>query len=121
MYFHNCSKTPETKELKTLACNYLKNVKIDNPSIKGTFKLENIRFYYSSYIEVDVSFEGEIKLKYFRTVDWFGKEVFNFRSASKIKINRKIKREIFNELRRKLRFFDISIHDYSQIKKIKWN
>lgn len=104
-----------------MTCGYLKNVRVETSYIKGFVKLQNIRFYGGSYVEVEVSFEGEVKARYSRVTSWFGNELFGFDGVSKIKINRMIKKMIFNDLRRKLKFFDINLSDYSQIKKIKWN
>ena len=121
MTFHSCFRTPYHKEMKSLTCGYLKGFKVENNFVKGTVKLQNIRFYFGSYVEVEVLFEGKLKARYFKVTDWFGTELLDFERISKIKINRKIKKSIYDDLRRKLKFFDINLTDYSQIKKIKWN
>jgi hypothetical protein len=89
--------------------------------VRGSFKIVNYR-KYTLRNEVDVEFNGEIRVVYnhFDGPEWHNSTLYLRNMASKIKINRFIKKLIFNEVKDHAAYFGIDIGFFDDIKKIKW-
>ena len=89
--------------------------------VRGSFKIVNYRKYRCRN-EVDVEFSGKIWAVYnhFDGAEWHDSTLFHRNMASKIKINKLIKKLLFNEVRDHAAYFGIDIGFLNDIKKIKW-
>lgn len=96
---------------------------VSNKFLEGTFIVTRFR-KYSCYSEVDVNFTGKIKCRigYDDFLEWYTKEgLYNKnKNISKIRLNRLLRKNIFSDVRNHLRFFNIDLHGYYDIKKINW-
>lgn len=114
-----CSNTNETKNIKKLISKF-SSFDIDTHTVRGKVNVIGYR-KYQSRDEFDIEFIGEINARVNRKPSaWFGSEIKNQKNISKIKVNRFIKKSIFNSLRSRMRYFGIEARWYSDIKKIKW-
>jgi hypothetical protein len=87
-------------------------------SLRGSFVITGFR-RYSYRDEVDIEFRGDIFAKYgWGGSNWHSSNIMN--NASVIKVNKIIRRHIFNEVKNYCLYFDINIKFLENIKKIKW-
>jgi hypothetical protein len=94
----------------------------DTNRIRGSFKITRYR-HYQFHDEVEIEFKGEILAKYTTFCEnhkWFTSEIYNQKSWSKVRINKFIKLEIYNELRSHCRYFGIKLTSHRYITKVKW-
>ena len=112
----------ETKAIKKIIKKFSGN-KIDttNQTLRGSFKITNFRKYTFSD-EIDIEFKGEIfaKSSLLGGQRWFSSEIYSQKGVSKIRINKLIKRHIFNEIRAHAVYFGINIKFIHNLKKITW-
>ena len=109
---------------KILKKHSKKQVSANNEFMKGTFTVKTYR-KYEFREEVDILFEGEIYAKYRRplqplTREWFKSDILQHRGVSKIKVNKLIRRFLFDDVKTYLAYFGISLRYPEQIKKITW-
>lgn len=115
-----CINTESTKEVKGLLKKYSKNITVDTQYLRGEFKITSYRKYYFCE-EVDVEFYGQIYVKIGSKKDWFSSDEMKFvKNLSKIKLNRFLRRTLFNEVNRRCSYFNVTLHHYGNIKKIIW-
>ena len=94
----------------------------DTNRIRGSFKITRYR-HYQFHDEVEIEFKGEILAKYNTFCEnhlWFTSEIYNQKSWSKVRINKFIKLEIYNELKNHCRHFGIKLTSPRYITKVKW-
>ena len=112
------------KNTKKALARFSKDIPISSEYLRGKFTIKTYRRYLMTE-EVDVIFEGEIKVNFQRKRDWYPSEIME-RSykdwrVSKIKVNRFIRKQIFKYVKLHLNYFDIKhFHSYHLIKKITW-
>ena len=95
--------------------------------LDGNFSIKRIRKYrpYSkfsqSYYEIDLVLKGKLLAKWNSKETWYGSEILKESGVSKIKINRLIRRHIFNDVNEFLLTFGVQVHNSNlKIKKIEW-
>ena len=94
-------------------------IPVDNNYLKGVIKINGYRRYTFSS-EVDVVFEGKIFVRVNRTSEWYDTSIYNKYKISKVKLNRFLRKKCLEEIKIRLNYFDVSLNDYSSIKKINW-
>lgn len=112
------------KNTKKAIAKFSKDVQVDSEYLRGKFTIKTYRRYLM-VDEVDVIFEGEIKVNFQRKKDWYSSEImvqkYKDWRVSKIKVNRFIRRQIYKYVKLHLNYFDIrNFHSYHLIKKITW-
>jgi hypothetical protein len=114
-----CFKTDESTNVKKLLCK-IGETKVNTQYIRGTVTFTGYR-KYTSYCEVDIEFNGQILARIRREpAQWLSSEILKEKRASKIKVNRFIRKCIFKDVESRLKYFSSGIHHYSSIKKLKW-
>lgn len=121
-YVINDDMTKSVK--KILKKHSKKQVSVNNEFMKGTFTVKTYR-KYEFREEVDILFEGEIYAKYRRplqplTREWFKSDILRDRGVSKIKVNKLIKKYLFDEVQTYLAYFGVRIRFIEEIKKVTW-
>ena len=115
--------TPETKSIKKIITKFSDRVPVDNKNIRGYFTIKNIR-KYQFRVEVDIAFKGEIQARIGRNIDWYDNTILNQElkgyKISKIKLNRFMRKSIFQEVKNNLRYYSEELKNYSDIIKIQW-
>lgn len=103
-------------------------VEVDDDGLKGSMTISKVRKYqpYADNIkingrtpenwEIEIIFNGLLKGKLDK-VQWFSSEVLGRKEVSKIRVNKIIKRKLYNFVESRLLFWGIS--DY-KIKKVTW-
>ena len=92
-----------------------------NDRLRGSFTIVGFRKYQFTN-EVDIEFNGEICARHssLAVLTWFKSDIYNQKSVSKIKVNKLIKRAIFNEVKDQAAYFGINLRYATEIKKINW-
>jgi hypothetical protein len=92
-----------------------------NKRLRGSFTIVGFRKYEFTN-EVDIEFNGELFAIYESSTGptWIKSDIYNQKGASKVKINKLIKRSIFNEVKDHVAYFGINLRFTGEIKKIKW-
>ena len=121
-YVINDDMTKSVK--KILKKHSKKQVSVNNEFMKGTFTIKTYR-KYEFREEVDILFEGQIYAKYRRplqplTREWFKSDILRDRGVSKIKVNKLIKKYLFDEVQTYLAYFGVRIRFIEEIKKVTW-
>jgi hypothetical protein len=103
-------------------------VEVDDDGLKGSMTISKVRKYqpYADNIkingrtpenwEIEIIFNGLLKGK-LNKVEWFSSEVLERKEVSKIRVNKIIRRKLYNFVESRLLFWGIS--DY-KIKKVTW-
>lgn len=115
-------KNEEVKSIKKALKKFSeKEILLNNGRLKGSFKISAYR-KYEFEDEVDIEFKGEIYARYNnKESQWFKSDIYNAKGTSKIKVNKLIKNNIFNEVKSQCSYFGINLKLLSDIKKIKWS
>ena len=114
-----------TKSVKKILKKHSKKqVSVNNECMKGTFTIKTYR-KYEFREEVDILFEGEIYVKYKRplqplTREWFQSDILQDRGVSKIKVNKLLRRFLFDDVQTYLAYFGIRLRFVEEIKKVTW-
>ena len=121
-YVINDDMTKSVK--KILKKHSKKQVSVNNEFMKGTFTVKTYR-KYEFREEVDILFEGEIYAKYRRplqplTREWFKSDILRDRGVSKIKVNKLIKKYLFDDIQTYLAYFGVRLRFVEEIKKVTW-
>lgn len=113
-------KGDNTQNLKKLILKW-GEIPISNKYLNGVVKIVGYR-KYSVSSEVDIVFEGKIFVKIHHSFisEWFDKSIHTKHNISKVKLNRFLRKNCLQEIKNRLNYFDISLHHYSEIKKINW-
>jgi hypothetical protein len=92
-----------------------------NDRLRGSFTIVGFRKYQFTN-EVDIEFNGEICARHslLAVPTWFNSDIYNQKGVSKIKVNKLIKRAIFNEVKDQSAYFGINLRYMTEIKKINW-
>lgn len=121
-----CIRNTDTEAIKKVALKYL-NIPISNDGIEGSVKVIGLRKYSPhiyrngyAYTEIDIEFKGKYKARSGRTNIWIDSEIYRNPSYSKIKMNRILRKKVFQILKDRAKLFSIELDYYSCIKKIKW-
>lgn len=112
-------KTPRTQELKSVVLKYCHGVKTKNVNLIGTFTIKNLRVY-SYHVEIEVEFQGKVFLRYPRVGQWFDSSLWSQKNISKIKLNRILRKYLFDDITFQLNMFGLNFKYWDCIKKIKW-
>lgn len=115
-------KNDETKSINK-ALKKFSRVEIPDyvQRMRGSFTITNYRKYIFRN-EIDIEFNGEINAVYghLNTAEWHNSTIYFRNGASKIKINRFIKKRLFQEVKDQAAYFGITLRYHEDIKKIKW-
>jgi len=117
-----CITDDESKAIKKLVKKFSKReIASFNDRLRGSFTIVGFRKYQFTN-EVDIEFNGEICAKHssLAVLTWFKSDIYNQKSVSKIKVNKLIKRAIFNEVKDQAAYFGINLRYVTEIKKINW-
>jgi hypothetical protein len=98
-----------------------KDIMLFNKRLRGSFTIGGFRKYEFTN-EVDVEFNGELFAVYDSSTGptWLKSDIYNKKGISKVKVNKLIKRLIFNEVKDHVAYFGINLRFTGEIKKIKW-
>jgi hypothetical protein len=98
-----------------------KDITLFNKKLRGSFNIVGFRKYEFND-EVDIEFNGELFAVYYSSTGptWFKSDIYNEKGVSKVKVNKLIKRLIFNEVKDHAAYFGIKLRYTGEIKKIKW-
>lgn len=103
-------------------------VEVDENGLKGSLTISRVRKYqpYADNIkingktpenwEIEILFKGKLKGKLDK-LEWFSSEILDRKNVSKIRVNKIIKRKLYNFVETRLLFWGIS--DF-KIKKVIW-
>jgi hypothetical protein len=135
----NLVKDPETAYVNRLIKKYGKDLEILDGSrnfpllsrkkcLNGNFSIKGIRKYRHSYLynlnqtfyEIDLVLKGKLLAKWNSKEYWHGSEILKESGASKIKINRFIRRHISNDVNEFLLTFGVEAGNNLKIKKVEW-
>ena len=112
----------ETKSTKKVLKKFSEvDISFYNERLKGSFKITNYRKYpYRE--EVDIEFKGELFAVHcsLSGKQWHKSDIYNARGTSKIKVNKIIRRSLFNEVKAYCAYFGISLRYADNLKKVKW-
>ena len=117
-----CINNEDSKVTKKLLKKFSKkDIASFNDKLRGSFNIVGFRKYQFTN-EVDIEFNGEICARHssFGNDEWFKSDIYGQKGVSKIKINKLIKRSIFNEVKDQAAYFGINLRYIEEIKKIKW-
>ena len=112
----------ESKSIKKIIKKFSnRDICKSNTRLKGSFTITNFRKYPIRH-EVDVEFNGELlaSTSTFSPNKWFKSDILKENGISKIKVNKLIKRNIFQEVKEQAAYFGIELRFIDEIKKIKW-
>ena len=112
----------ETKSIKKLLKKFPETaISVRNERLKGSFKITHYRKYIFRE-EVDIEFNGELFAirDSFSGRQWHKSDIYSQSGTSKIKVNKMIRRSIFNEVRDYCAYFGISLRYVDDLKKVKW-
>jgi hypothetical protein len=92
-----------------------------NDRLRGSFTIVGFRKYQFTN-EVDIEFNGDLcaRTNSFVDTEWFKSDIYGNKGISKIKVNKLIKRSIFNEVKDQAAYFGINLRYITEIKKINW-
>jgi hypothetical protein len=92
-----------------------------NDRLRGSFTIVGFRKYQFNN-EVDIEFNGDLcaRTNSFVDTEWFKSDIYGKKGISKIKVNKLIKRSIFNEVKDHAAYFGINLRYITEIKKINW-
>lgn len=94
-------------------------IPVDDKVIKGVINIKNVR-QYSMYWEADVELQGLSWLYYGGVKDFYSSDIQKKKNVSKIKLNRILRRQVFNHVNSRLKYFSADIRGEYNIKKITW-
>jgi hypothetical protein len=117
-----CITDDESKAIKKLVKKFSKReIASFNDRLRGSFTIVGFR-KYQFINEVDIEFNGEICARHssLAVLTWFKSDIYNQKSVSKIKVNKLIKRSIFNEVKDQAAYFGVNLRYVTEIKKINW-
>jgi hypothetical protein len=122
----NRIKNNDTEATKKVVFKYL-NISILNDGIEGSIKVVGFRKYNTHFYrnggattEIDIEFTGKYKARNGRNDIWVDSKIYKSPGYSKIKMNRILRKKIFQTLKDRAKLFSIDLDYYSCIKKIKW-
>lgn len=109
-----------TKAIKKGRSRSIKNISL---TLDGEYKITQVRVYQYG-VEVDIEYRGQLKGRRGHYTpngpEWFTSSILKSNGTSKIRVNRIIRREIFDDLKHYLRFFGLELRVLSEIKKVVW-
>ena len=121
-----CIKDQEVSVINKTLLN--QKVEVDENGLKGSLTISRVRKYqpYTDNIkingktpenwEIEILFKGKLKGKLDK-LEWFSSEILDRKNVSKIRVNKIIKRQLYNFVETRLLFWGIS--DF-KIKKVIW-
>jgi hypothetical protein len=121
-------KTAEVKTVRRIVKKYgtltVKNNKVDGVlQIVGYRKVECNKWGYSTFDEhVDVVFTGKIYATMNGGLKWIQHSdiIQNVKVISQVKLNRVLRRFLFEDVQLRTAFFGVRLFQSSDIKKVKW-
>jgi len=120
--YGKCISDDDSKAIKKSLKKFSKReIASFNDRLRGSFTIVGFRKYQFTN-EVDIEFNGEICARHssLAVLTWFKSDIYNQKSVSKIKVNKLIKRAIFNEVKDQAAYFGINLRYVTEIKKINW-
>ena len=115
--YGKCITDDDSKAIKKLVKKYSKKeINSFNDRLRGSFTIVGFRKYQFTN-EVDIEFNGDLcaRTNSVRNVDWFKSEIYGKKGISKIKVNKLIKRSIFNEVKDQAAYFGINLRYMTEI------
>lgn len=112
-----CIKSREVKVIKKLLKNF-GTINVDNKDVYGKIIIKNFR-KYNFGVEVDVIFEGKALFKYNGKKQFLDSSLLK-QNVSKIRVKRIIKKYLLDSTKMRMRFFDLDLRWYSDIKNLTW-
>ena len=120
--YGKCISDDDSKVIKKSLKKFSKReIASFNDRLRGSFTIVGFR-KYQFINEVDIEFNGEICARHssLAVLTWFKSDIYNQKGVSKIKVNKLIKRAIFNEVRDQAAYFGVNLRYATEIKKINW-
>jgi hypothetical protein len=120
--YGKCISDDDSKAIKKSLKKFSKKeINSFNDRLRGSFSIIGFRKYQFTN-EVDIEFNGEICARHssLAVLTWFKSDIYNQKSVSKIKVNKLIKRSIFNEVKDQAAYFGVNLRYVTEIKKINW-
>lgn len=120
--YGKCISDDDSKAIKKSLKKFSKReIASFNDRLRGSFTIVGFRKYQFTN-EVDIEFNGDLcaRTNSFRNVEWFKSDIYGKKGISKIKVNKLIKRAIFNEVKDQAAYFGINLRYVTEIKKINW-
>ena len=95
------------------------DVPFQSKNLRGTLRINRVRTYMFRH-EVDVTFKGELYCVWNRKRDWYKIEEFldKGKQVSKIKLNRMIRKGLYEYLKDYMKYFCVELYDYTSISKL---
>jgi hypothetical protein len=118
----------KTKNLRKTILKFLKDIPVVEDRHRGVFSITGYRVYdYNPtgyYVEIDVVFKGELKVSIssLRPDEWFGADVKkNERySIQPNRLGKFLRKQLFNEINNRMKYFSTELTYLNSIKTIKW-
>ena len=120
--YGKCISDDDSKAIKKSLKKFSKReIASFNDRLRGSFTIVGFRKYQFTN-EVDIEFNGEICARHnsFGNAKWFKSDIYGQNGVSKIKVNKLIKRAIFNEVKDQAAYFGINLRYMTEIKKVNW-
>ena len=117
-------KDDHVKQLvKAVKKSRSRSVKNLSSNLDGEYCIKNLRIYQYG-IEVDIQYKGNLKGRRgpytLNGPEWYTSSLLQMNGTSKTRVNKLIRRNIFEDLRHYLRFFGLELRTLSEIKKVSW-
>ena len=120
--YGKCISDDDSKAIKKSLKKFSKReIASFNDRLRGSFTIVGFRKYQFTN-EVDIEFNGEICARHssLAVLTWFKSDIYGKKGISKIKVNKLIKRAIFNEVKDQAAYFGINLRYMTEIKKVNW-
>jgi hypothetical protein len=120
--YGKCISDDDSKVIKKSLKKFSKReIASFNDRLRGSFTIVGFRKYQFTN-EVDIEFNGDLcaRTNSFVDTEWFKSDIYGNKGISKIKVNKLIKRSIFNEVKDQAAYFGINLRYITEIKKINW-
>ena len=120
--YGKCISDDDSKVIKKSLKKFSKReINSFNDRLRGSFTIVGFRKYQFTN-EVDIEFNGDLcaRTNSFVDTEWFKSDIYGNKGISKIKVNKLIKRSIFNEVKDQAAYFGINLRYITEIKKINW-
>jgi hypothetical protein len=114
-----CLKNSDVLATKKVAFKYL-TVNFSKDDLQGELRVVGYRHYNWGAQEIDIEFKGKFLVKTRGKNVWVDLETWQNPRYSRIRMNRILRKKIFDTLKHRARLFSIKLEHYSSIKKIKW-
>lgn len=109
----------ETKAIKKSLKKW-GEIPVSTEGLDGIIQITNFR-KYQTYAEFDVIFKGKIFVRMGREKRaWHSNSILEKYNISKVKLNRFLRKASLFDIQCRMNYFDVSLPQYYNIGKIKW-